>query len=62
MLNSVGLIGEDVLRRKAKELSGGMLRRLSLACVLAGDPKVLLLDELTAGVDPVGKRAIWNEI
>lgn len=50
------------MRRKAKELSGGMLRRLSLACVLAGDPKVLLLDELTAGVDPVVKRAIWNEI
>lgn len=51
-----------MFKRKAKELSGGMLRRLSLACVLAGDPKILLLDELTAGVDPVVKRSIWNEV
>lgn len=59
LLTSVGLVGEAVLR-KAKELSGGMLRRLCLACCLAGDPKILLLDELTAGVDPVVKRAIWK--
>ena len=60
VLKDMGLEGDDVLARKAFRLSGGMLRRLALANTIVGDPKILLLDEISAGVDPVVKRKIWE--
>lgn len=50
-LNQVGLAGAE--NKRPKELSGGMLKRLSLARVFALEPAVLLLDDPTAGLDPV---------
>ena len=62
VLKNIGLEGDDVLSRKAFRLSGGMLRRLALANTIVGNPDILLLDEISAGVDPVVKRKIWESI
>lgn len=50
MLDVMGLT--EVRDRKAKKLSGGMVRRLGIAQALIGDPKVLIIDEPTTGLDP----------
>ena len=47
---------------QAQAYSGGMKRRLSLAIALIGDPKVVILDEPTTGMDPVTRRSVWNMI
>lgn len=46
--------------RRAAKLSGGMKKKLALACTLLHHPPILLLDEPTTGVDPVSRREFWN--
>ena len=46
--------------RRGKLLSGGMKKKLALACTLIHRPKLLLLDEPTTGVDPVSRRDFWD--
>ncbi|MBT3390016.1 MAG: ABC transporter ATP-binding protein [Chloroflexi bacterium] len=46
--------------RRAAHLSGGMQKKLALACTLIHEPPILLLDEPTTGVDPVSRREFWN--
>lgn len=52
----------NVRHRLARDLSGGMQRRLELACALVHSPDVLFVDEPTAGIDPMLRHAIWNEL
>ncbi len=46
--------------RRAIHLSGGMQKKLALACTLIHQPKILLLDEPTTGVDPISRREFWE--
>ena len=60
LTDHVGL--QDHLNKRARDLSGGMKRKLSIAISLCGNPKLLLLDEPTTGLDPEARRDIWDII
>jgi ABC-2 type transport system ATP-binding protein len=59
MLQLLGLW--EARGRRARHLSGGMQRRLELACALVHDPQLLFVDEPTAGLDPDLRQTIWRE-
>ncbi|CAF2548505.1 unnamed protein product [Rotaria sp. Silwood2] len=60
ILQLIGLVNDR--HTLSKKLSGGMKRRLSIGISLMGDPKVLILDEPTSGIDPYNRRLIWTMI
>lgn len=61
-MEKVGLDYETYKDKSPFELSGGQQRRVAVAGILSMNPRVLVLDELTAGLDPVGRDEIFSEI
>ena len=59
-LQSMGL--EEVANGPVKKYSGGMIRRLEIACALLIKPKILFLDEPTLGLDPSARKAVWENL
>ena len=64
VLRASGFVGlpEALLKKSPFELSGGQKRRVAIAGVIAMEPEVLILDEPTAGLDPVGQKQILENI
>lgn len=61
-IKMVGLNYDEVAEKSPFELSGGQMRRVAIAGVLAMQPEVLILDEPTAGLDPAGRDEILEQI
>ncbi|MFR6220697.1 MAG: energy-coupling factor transporter ATPase [Anaerococcus sp.] len=61
-MQAVGLDYETIAEKSPFELSGGQQRRVALCGIISMNPKVLVLDELTAGLDPRGRDNIFGEI
>ena len=61
-LTLVGLNPEEIRDRSPFELSGGQMRRVAIAGILATEPSVLVLDEPTAGLDPMGRDSILQMV
>lgn len=59
-LEKMGL--SEVANHLVKTYSGGMIRRLEIACTILTQPKILLLDEPTIGLDPSARKAVWEEL
>ena len=57
-----GLRIEEHSKKYAKDCSGGTKRKLSYAMSMLGDPKIVLLDEPSTGMDPQSKRFVWDTI
>ncbi len=53
-------INESLFERSPFELSGGQMRRVAIAGILAMEPSILVLDEPTAGLDPIGRKELMN--
>ena len=64
VLETAELVGisEEILNKSPFELSGGQKRRVAIAGVMAMEPKVLILDEPTAGLDPAGRDLVMEQI
>lgn len=60
LIERFGLL--EAAGRPAGTYSGGMQRRLDIAMSLVGEPKVVFLDEPTTGLDPAGRRGVWQQI
>lgn len=60
MVEKIGM--EDHIKRRAKNYSGGMIRRVSMLMALVSDPKIALLDEPTVAMDPKSRHAVWDFI
>ncbi|MFT0139414.1 ABC transporter ATP-binding protein [Alcanivoracaceae bacterium MT1] len=60
LIDRLGLV--DVRDVRFQRLSGGQAQRLSVAVALVGAPRIVILDELTTGLDPEGRRGIWRVV